>query len=244
MLFVFRFENILHYKAKSVLIQSFIYANFNYCPLVWHFSNAKSLLKVEMIQKRCLRFLSKRKEGLNSYEDLLNATNRSPMSVNRLRTLCIEIFKTINNLNPSFMKNIFEVRNSNRPVRTITTNNSEIKPRKTITFGTNSLSALGPRIWNSLPSHLKCSESLSTFKQMINRWDGSKCSCDDCHKILIKNFISRNVLFTNFRFSVVHAASRTLISILVYNICTWCGVYITETIFLQLFDKFLLSRYK
>ena len=29
---------------------------------------------------------------------------------------CIEIFKTLNNLNPSFMKEIFELRLSSRPV--------------------------------------------------------------------------------------------------------------------------------
>ena len=53
-----RFKNILPRKAKSVLIQSFIYANFNYCPLVWHFSHTKALLKIEMIQKRSLRFFT------------------------------------------------------------------------------------------------------------------------------------------------------------------------------------------
>ena len=32
------------------------------------------------------------------------------MSINRLRTLCVEIFKTLNELNPSFMKNISTVK--------------------------------------------------------------------------------------------------------------------------------------
>ena len=38
------------------------------------------------------------------------------MSVNRLRTLCIEIFKTINNMNPLFMKEIVPVKNCNKTV--------------------------------------------------------------------------------------------------------------------------------
>ena len=33
------------------LCNSFIYSNFNYCPLVWHFSSCKSLRKIENIHK-------------------------------------------------------------------------------------------------------------------------------------------------------------------------------------------------
>ena len=34
---LFRLKNYLNFEQKKVLIESFIYANFNYCPLVWHF---------------------------------------------------------------------------------------------------------------------------------------------------------------------------------------------------------------
>ena len=40
-----------------MLVQSFVYTNFNYCPLVWYFSSAKSLQKIEQLQERALRFL-------------------------------------------------------------------------------------------------------------------------------------------------------------------------------------------
>ena len=80
--------------------------NFNYCPLVWMFSNATSLKKLENLLKRALRFLYNNYQL--TYEELLDETNRSTMNVKRLRFLCAEIYKTINNLNPSFMKQIFE----------------------------------------------------------------------------------------------------------------------------------------
>ena len=37
------------------------------------------------------------------------------MSVKCLRTLCVEIVKTLNNLNPSLMKEIFSLRQTDRP---------------------------------------------------------------------------------------------------------------------------------
>ena len=72
-------------------------ANFSYCLLVWMFSNAVSLKKIEGLQKRALRFLYKSYN--TSYEDLLLKSGFSSMNVKRLRTLCIEMLKTPNNLN-------------------------------------------------------------------------------------------------------------------------------------------------
>ena len=39
------------------------------------------------------------------------------MNVKRLRTLCVEICKTLNDLNPSFMNNIFKLKINGREVR-------------------------------------------------------------------------------------------------------------------------------
>lgn len=54
---LFRFKNVLSLQTRSILAQSFVYANFNYCPLVWHFSSSKSLLKIEKLHNRALSFI-------------------------------------------------------------------------------------------------------------------------------------------------------------------------------------------
>ena len=44
-----------------------------------------------------------------SYIDLLLKSQRCTMHVSRLRSLSLEIFKTLHDLNPSFMKDIFKL---------------------------------------------------------------------------------------------------------------------------------------
>ena len=85
-------------------MNSYFMAIFNYCPLVWMFSSASSLKKIENLQKRTLGFLYNNYEI--SYEELLLKSNRAAMNVNRLRILCTEIYKTINNFNPDFMRDL------------------------------------------------------------------------------------------------------------------------------------------
>ena len=95
-----------HYSGKKeVIVNSFIYSNFNYCPLVWHFNSCKALRKIENIHKRCLRMIDN--DHHNDYETLLKISGTPTMQIKRIKQSTIEIFKTVNNLNLNFMKNIF-----------------------------------------------------------------------------------------------------------------------------------------
>ena len=93
------------------------------------------------------------------------------MFVSRLKCLCTEIYKTMRNLNPKYMKNIFYQSNLRRFNRL--KYNIEVHKYKQVSFGKRSLRFLGPVIWNILPNEYKCSENLETFK--IN---SKKCTED------------------------------------------------------------------
>ena len=72
------------------------------------FLSAQSVNKIENLQKRALRFLHDDFEA--SYEDLLSKGGMSTINVRRLRNLCVEIYKTLNDLNQSFT-NILKLEN-------------------------------------------------------------------------------------------------------------------------------------
>ena len=155
-------------EERKTLIQSFVQSNFNYCPLVWMLCNPKSIRKMELIQKRALRLLLD--DYTSSYEALLKKSKNTTMSLKRHKKLAIEIFKTLNNLNPKYMQEIF-VRNSNNARDP----NKLIRPRVSgYTYGINSLKNLGPVVWNLLPEEIRCSTNLLQFKSLLQTWDGSK----------------------------------------------------------------------
>ena len=96
-----RLKGHMEFKAKEILVQSFVFSNFNYCPLLWHFSSEKSMKKIEKIHERALRFLYN--DSTSSYDDSFSKAGKCSMKISRLRTLCIEIYKTVSKLNPPFM---------------------------------------------------------------------------------------------------------------------------------------------
>ena len=172
-----RLRSFIGFEQKKVLVQSFVYSNFNYCPLVWYFSSMKSLQKIEKLQERALRFLYN--DHKSSYNDLLLKSGRCTMQVSRQRTLCIEIYKTMNDLNPPFMKNFFKLRSSRYSSRK-PYDLKHIRPNQ-VTFGSNSLESVGPQIWNGLPNKMKSAENLKNFKLMIKQWNGPECKCSACY---------------------------------------------------------------
>ena len=49
-----RLNNFLCFEGKRILINSYFMSNFNYCPLVWMFSNTTSLKKIENLKKKSI----------------------------------------------------------------------------------------------------------------------------------------------------------------------------------------------
>ena len=81
-------------------------SHFNYCSLFWTFSSVKSLEGIENIQKKSRQFLLK--VFVSTHKDL--KTDRSSFNVNRLQILYVKIYKTVNNLNPDCMKEMFALK--------------------------------------------------------------------------------------------------------------------------------------
>ena len=101
------------------------------------------------------------------------------MEIKRLRNLATEIFKTVNNLNPSFMKNIFTSKENAR----VHPNNIVFKSHNSATHGDKSLITLGPKIRNALPEKIKSETSHKKFKEYIDLWFAPKCRCNICKSL-------------------------------------------------------------
>ena len=100
-----------------------------------------------------------------------------------LQLLMIEIFKTKNNLNPTFMKKIFTERNIQYSLRS--ENHLRLPKVKTTTYGIENIQHRGCHLWSSLPREIKFSNTLAECKRKLKSWDGSTWICRLC-KVLLK----------------------------------------------------------
>ena len=88
------------------------------------------------------------------------------------------MFKVKNNIAPEIMKELFAPKVSPYDLR----NNNSFKRRRlnSVWHGTESVSYLGPEIWDLVPNEIKESESLNGFKFEIKRCVPEGCPCIIC----------------------------------------------------------------
>ena len=130
-----RLKCFLGFEERKALINSFILSNFNYCTLVWYISSAKPLNKVENLQNERFIFyiITTVVHNKNYWK------SQEKAHVSNYRSLCIEIFKTLSDINPSCTEDIFKLRMANRPTREKYKLNLEIPKSNQVRFGTKSL---------------------------------------------------------------------------------------------------------
>ena len=158
------------------MMNTFVMSQFSYCPLIWMFHDRRINDKVNKIHERALRIAYR--ESHSCFESLLEKNNSVSLHQKNLQLLLVEIFKTKENLNPSFMKDIFVERTENYNLRS--GNTLQLPKVRTTTYGIESVSFLGSLLWHALPESLKKSENLAVFKRKLRSWKGLDCNCRLC----------------------------------------------------------------
>ena len=133
------------------------------------------------IHELALRFAYKHYQ--TDFGSLLEQRNLVSIHVKNLQLLMTEIYKTRPGLSPPFMKDIFAERNTGYNLRH--GDDSQLPKVHTTTYGIETISFLGNRLWSTLPNIIKQASTLSIFKSHIKCWKGKNCNCRLC-KIYIQ----------------------------------------------------------
>ena len=80
--------------------------------------------------------------------------------------LMVEVYKTLNHLNPPYMWDLFTKKVVEFTFRIKIL--CELPPARSQRFGTNSLKFKGSLLWNSLSDEIKTAKSVAIYKQKLN----------------------------------------------------------------------------
>ncbi len=104
------------------------------------------------------------------------------MLIRRIKTIAMEVFKSLHDLNPNFMKEMFNLKEMKYSLRD---SNIIYQPKfKKVTYGKNTFKYYGAHIWNLLPNRIKETADILSFKNLIMTWEGPKCQCDMCNILI------------------------------------------------------------
>ena len=163
-----------------LLMKAFVTSQFQYCPLVWMFHSRRMNSKINRLHERALRIAYK--DYTSTFVALLEKDKSVTIHQKNLQLLMIEMFKTANNSNPSFMDEVFPQRNIIYNLRNA--NTFSLPMIHTVNHGTETIRYRGQRIWHSLPQEIKNSNSVEQFKNNIKSWKSEACDCRLCRQYI------------------------------------------------------------
>ena len=130
-----RISPYMDQRKLRTLMRAFITSQFQYCPLIWMFHGRQLNKKNNKIRERALRITYK--DDGSTYSELLEKDCAVTIHTKNLQLLMTEMYKTRNDLNPSFMQEIFCENESHYNLRN---NNEFVQPRvRSVGNGTESV---------------------------------------------------------------------------------------------------------
>ena len=172
--FLYRKKKFLSPALRRLLCNALIQPHFDYACSAWYPSLNKALKnKLQTAQNKCIRFclqLGNREHiGINQFEMInwLNINDRFE------QCMSTSVFKFFKNECPLCMTDVFRSAGKDG-VNTRRSFQKLPQPFRRTCQGQNSVSYIGPSVWNRLPAKLKSIDNLNTFKHNVKKYYLSK----------------------------------------------------------------------
>ena len=174
-----RISTYLNEHKRKILMKSFVISQFNYCPIIWMYCQRKSNNLINRIHERALRIAYN--DYVSDFNTLLTKDDSVTIHERNIQALNLEIYKTINGLNPTFMADIFQLKCSNYPLRR---QNLVYPNPKSVAYGIDTFGFEGSKIWSSLLEESHNAKDVKTFKRDIRTHFHNICNCNLCKRYI------------------------------------------------------------
>ena len=165
--FLHRKNDFLTPDLRRLLCNALIQPHFDYVCSSW-FPNLTQKLKqkLQITQNKCIRFCLQLPSRTRLSFQHHKKINWLPIKERLEQSILSHVFKSLNDSSPVYMKDLFKTAPQSH-ISTRQANFRLIQPLRKTNMGLNTISYLGPSLWNKLPENIKQSSSLNIFKHKV-----------------------------------------------------------------------------
>ena len=152
------------------IYKGLIEPHFDYCSVVWDGLSQQLSEKLQKLQNRAARVITKSSFTCNTNSSyLLNSLSWDNLSVRRTKQQANLMYKRVlNKLAPNYLCNMFTPTALSFDLREASQKLYLPKPRTG--YLKRSFSYSGASLWNDLPEDIRSTKSLRNFKRGIDKW--------------------------------------------------------------------------
>ena len=153
-------------EATECLIHALISSRLDYANSLLYGLPASLIKKLQGIQNTAARIVSKTRKT-DHITPVLRELHWLPVTSRIKFKVLLLVFKAINNLGPTYLKELLVPHNPTRTLRSSTHGLLRVPPTRLVTCGDRAFYKAGPVCWNALPMKLRETMPIDTFKQSL-----------------------------------------------------------------------------
>ena len=151
---------------KAYAYECIFSSQFNYCSVIWICYSRVLNNKIDRLHERCLRLIYNNK--ISTFKELLEKDNAVSIHNRKIQELAIEMHKVAYGMSPEIMNEIFQLREKFHDNLRYTPE-FIIPPIHSVYHGSQSVSYLGPKIWELIPPVIRQIDTFSGFQKAIKK---------------------------------------------------------------------------
>jgi len=158
---IYRMKQFLSTKQLTILCNSLILSKLDYANSLYYGINNSLLTKLQMVQNSAARMVFGRRRS-EHVTDLIKNLHWLKVRERIYFKVILMVFKCIHGTAPEYLCNML--------IRISTHNVLLIEPRVKSHFGERSFHKCAPKLWNNLPSDLRNTTNVTTFKRKLKHY--------------------------------------------------------------------------
>lgn len=161
-----RMRRSLTLDATKTLVQGLVTSRLDYCNAVLSGLPNSTLLRLQRIQNTAARIITRTRK-CDHITPVLIDLHWLPVRRRIEYKVLLYIYRALHDNAPAY---IMDMVQSYTPARSLRSQNKlqlEVPRSRTAIYGDRSFRTYGPKLWNSLPSHLRAIKELNPFKRAL-----------------------------------------------------------------------------
>ena len=165
LIYLNRIKNQVTSEVRVIMVQSLALSYLNYCPNIWGTTNKTQLHRIQKLQNFAAKVAAGNGKKYDRATPYIDKFNWLKIERKCLLDTCILTYKILNKLLPEWLLTFSLVGDINNvPTRQI---ENLVVPRTQTVTGERGIKIRGPKLWNTLPVHIRNSSTLSVFKRKV-----------------------------------------------------------------------------
>ena len=158
-----RLRPTLSLPAAEKLVHAFISSRLDYCNGLFIGIPGKTIQKLQYIQNSAARVLMRARKHEHIIP-ILRSLHWLPVSSRINYKILLLTHRCIHGHAPTYLQELITLQSSTRTLRSTNTLLLQVHSTRLSTMGDRAFCSAAPRLWNSLPTQLRATQSLDSFK--------------------------------------------------------------------------------